>query len=166
MTPAGATIDRAIFLDVMSIVPGPVAIVTTIGETGPMGLTVSAVCSLSADPPSVIACVNKSASAHDTFAAAGCFGVNILSPRQRNLATLFTRKEIDRFAGHAWTRLSTGAPILENALVALDCSIDRIVDAYSHSVLIGLVRDVRWCKEAAPDCLLWHHRRYRTSHEL
>jgi flavin reductase len=161
-----AFVDRSAFLSAMSVMPGPVTLVTTIGGGGKMGLTVSAVCSLSADPPSVVACVNKSASAHDAFEAAGCFGVNILRPGQQDLASLFTRKEVDRFAGRSWTCLSTGAPILQDALVAFDCSIDRIVDGYSHSLLIGLVREVRWSEEDAADCLIWHHRRYRKSHEL
>lgn len=161
-----STVDRAIFLEAMSVLPGPVAIITTglAGQRG--GLTASSVCSLSTDPPSVIACVNKSASAHDLILKAGCFGVNILRPDQQGAANLFTRKNVDRFANHDWIEMSTGAPLLADALVALDCRLDRVFDGFSHSILVGVVEQLSYSPKPDEDCLVWHRRRYRRSADI
>jgi len=159
-------VDRVAFLEAMSVLPGPVSLITTAYAGERMGLTASAVCSLSADPPSIIACVNKSASAHDMILKAGCFAVNILRPGQQDAATLFTRKEVDRFAGHDWAELSTGAPVLADALVAFDCRLDRAIDGFSHSILIGIVEQLSFPAHGDEESLIWHRRRYRGSADI
>lgn len=159
--------DRATFLEAMASFPGPVSLITTgDADQGRMGLTVSAICSLSADPPSIVACVNKDASAHAAILDNACFGANILRTGQENIATLFTQKGIDRFGTHDWITLSTGAPILASALIGLDCRLERAIDGFTHTILIGLVEDIRIAHDADHECLMWHRRRYRASADL
>lgn len=158
--PEGEAIDRGAFLNAMSLLPGPVAIITTGGEEQRNGLTVSAICSLSADPPSIVVCVNKSASAHDSIIANGCFGVSVLRSGQEEIATLFTKKNVDRFATAEWTTLSTGSPVLTSCLVSLDCRLVEAMDGFSHTILKGTVVDMIHSGQEPSACLLWHQRRY------
>lgn len=159
-------VDRPTFLEAMSHLPGAVALVTTGEGSARMGLTVSAVCSLSAEPPSLIACINKSASAHDTFLARKSFAVNILRPSQIDYATLFTKKGVDRFASSEWTRRVTGAPVLSTALIAFDCTLKEAFDGSSHTILIGTVTDIMLSTTHEAECLVWHQRKYRTSADI
>lgn len=160
-----AAIDRGAFLNAMSVLPGPVAIITTGGQDTRNGLTVSAICSLSADPPSIVVCVNKSASAHDSIIANRCFGASVLRPDQQELATLFTQKNVDRFATAEWTSLSTGAPLLVSSLVSLDCRLVEAMDGFSHTILKGVVVDMIRSAQEPSACLLWHQRRYSAAPE-
>jgi flavin reductase len=89
-----------------------------------------------------------------------------LHPGQQDAAGLFTRKDVDRFASHDWIEMSTGAPLLANALIALDCRLDRAVDGFSHTILIGIVEQLSCQPETDQDCLVWHRRRYRRSADL
>lgn len=49
----------------------------------------------------------------------------------------------NRFDSGDWTRLTTGAPILSDALVALDCQVESTQVHGSHRVFFGRVVDVR-----------------------
>ena len=87
------------------------------------GLTATAICSLSADPPKMLVCVNKSAEAHDVIADTGCFSINFLRHDQRGLAERFAAldgsKGASRFADAPWDRLVTGAPVLSSAVAEI-----------------------------------------------
>jgi flavin reductase len=155
-------VERSCFLEAMAHLPGAVALITTGKELDRVGLTVSALCSLSADPPSIIACINKNAGAHDEILQRGYFAANILRPDQAALATRFTQKGIDRFADDNWATLATGAPILKSGLMAFDCEIEKPVDGFSHTILIGLVKAIHDPSQEG-ECLIWHRRRYRSS---
>lgn len=139
--------------------PGPVTAITTIENGIPAGLMATAVCSLSAEPPSLIACVNKTASAHDTIIRQGFFGVSVLPDTFKAFANHFARaKGADRFEGALWTFQETGAPLLSGATVAFDCRIAQVHDGYSHSIIIGLIQDILLPNDNADKCLLWHRR--------
>jgi len=109
------------------------------------GLTATSVCSLSDTPPRLIACVNRSASAHDLIRRTKAFGVNVLRATQAELANVFAgRRGIDRNNrfndADGWLVLATGAPILQTALIGLDC---ELVDEHAHdthSIFVGQVR--------------------------
>lgn len=148
------------FIAAMAQVAGPVALITTGTLESPKGLTASAVCSLSADPPSIVICVNKAASAHDTLLRQQRFGVNFLAVDDAELAKRFAQKDVDRFAGQQWISLATGAPILQSALVAFDCRLHAVVDGFSHSIIIGVVECILSDRSESDASLVWHRRRF------
>lgn len=162
----GVSVDPDAFLQAMALVPGPVTIIATGDATDRRGLTASSFSSLSADPPSVLVCINKSASAHDMILATGCFGVSVLPSDRHEVATLFVKKEIDRFAQHEWTTLKTGAPLLTAAAVAFDCRLIKSMDGFSHTIIIGQVEDMITGADDDRDCLIWHRRRFGRSAAL
>lgn len=123
------------FRNGMSRLGAAVNIVTTDGPAGRHGLTVSAVCSVTDDPPTLLVCINQKSYSHDAFVKNGAVCVNVLSPAHQDLSRTFARwTGEDRFAGTEWHTRTTGAPVLADAAVAFDC---RIIDRQSrgtHSV--------------------------------
>jgi len=119
-----------------------VSLVTTLdADTLPHGMAATAVMSVSAEPPRILVCVNKSASMHAPMSATGCFAVSFLTTGQADLVRLFSSADQRhlRFSGPGWQALSTGAPVLDGAVSALDCRVVQQLDALTHSMFIGEV---------------------------
>jgi flavin reductase len=137
---------RGDFIGGMRLAASGVSIVTTRTSAGWAGVTVSAVCSVSADPPSLLVCINQRSRLAQAVVTSGVFCVNLLSDEQQALSELFAGRvpapDGDRFSAASWAPLGSGAPALRDALVAFDCTLAREVRWGSHHVLIGDVRDV------------------------
>lgn len=159
-----------LFKEAMARLTGVVTVITSGHGNERCGLTATAVCSLSAEPPSLLVCVNASASAHDAILANGYFGVNVLAPNQSWIADRFAgfdgRKGLARFEGSDWSQDPNGAPLLDGALVNLDCELATRFDGYSHSILLGHVKSIRFGEDCQDSCLLWHGRKYHQSNAL
>lgn len=156
------TVDAAQFRLGMRRLGGAVTLITTMHDGVRHGLTASAVCSLSSDPPSLLVCVNKEASAHDPLGAAQVFAVNVLAHEQTDLAMLFSSSKMieQRFASGSWVTGATGAPLLEGALVSFDCVVEQHVSKSTHTIFIGEVKEVRL--GADPQALLYLDGRFGT----
>jgi flavin reductase len=131
-------VTKETFRDAMSLVGAAVHIVTSDGPAGRVGFTASAVCSVTDAPPTLLVCLNKSASTHSAVAANGVIAVNTLAPEHHELSYIFGGKTPaeQRFAAASWSVGETGAPLLEGALVSFDCRIASAVEVGSHHVLI------------------------------
>ena len=131
----------------MRRLPAAVTLVTCMHDGTYHGLTATAVTSLSAEPPSLLTCVNREASAHRAILEAKAFAISVLPHDKIDLARLFaSRKPEDRgrrFSTDNWIALTTGSPVLRDAIVAFDCTLDQAIVYASHSILIGQVQDVR-----------------------
>lgn len=127
----------------MRQLPGAVCIVATAYKEKRTGLTLTAVCSVSADPPSLLVCVNREASAHDLIMKSGCFSVNQLSSDQEEYAQIFAgQRGIDgslRFSKGNWSSLKTGAPILTDAVASFDCKVFHTTSLKTHTIFVGFV---------------------------
>ncbi|MBR1146209.1 flavin reductase family protein [Bradyrhizobium sp. AUGA SZCCT0431] len=148
-------IDAQRFKQAMRQCTGAVALVTVGTEPGQRtGLTVTSACSLSDDPPSLLVCVNRNASAHARIRAEACFAINFLSEDHTLLALTFSGQKglngDDRFAFGRWIESATGAPLLEDAVVAFDCLLAQEFETKTHSVFVGEVQDVRVATRASP----------------
>lgn len=118
-----------------------VTIITTRHNGVRGGLTATAVCSLTADPPQILVCVNRSASAHDLIAEGGNLCVNLLAHDHQGLASIFAGavQGDARFADGKWATLVTGAPVLCDALASFDCVVREKVSTETHTIYIGRV---------------------------
>jgi flavin reductase (NADH)/flavin reductase len=128
----------------MRQVAGAVTVVTTRGPNGERrGVTATAVCSLSTEPPSLVACVNRGAWVAQFAPASGVFAVNVLAADQEDIARAFAGQTglvgEERFQVGAWRAGATGAPLVANCLAAFDCRLDRAVEHTSHVILVGHV---------------------------
>lgn len=147
------------FRNGMSRLGASVNLVTTDGPGGRHGITVSAVCSVTDTPPTLLVCVNRNAFAHDAFLSNGVLCVNVLGQSHQDLSRSFARwTGEDRFAAAQWTVLQTGAPVLEGASVAFDCRIVEAQKKGTHSVLFCEVLQTRLADQ--PAGLIWFDRAF------
>ncbi|MCB1395251.1 MAG: flavin reductase [Rhodobacter sp.] len=143
MTPALPEVSADLFRQAMRRPANAVAVVATGAPGARFGVTLTAVCSLSDNPPSVLACLYRESAALEPLRRNGTFSVNFLAAGQSDLASVFAGrgglKGEARFAPDAWTTLATGAPVLRGAVAAFDCHLDREIDSPTHAVLFGRV---------------------------
>lgn len=131
-----------------------VSIISARGAEGPQGITATAITSLSPDPPSILACVNKSLLLSALIRDTSTFGVNVLreehAPLARRFAGMDGVRGPEKFTAGSWIDLPSGAPGLADGLVVLDCTVDRIVESSTHVILVGLITDIRHGEEGEP----------------
>ena len=160
--PPGADSLRAAFVEGMSRSAAPVYVLTTTGAAGLQGLTVSAVSSVSADPPMVLACVLRQSPFAGAVRRNGIMAASLLGADQAEFADVFAgrhpgRTRADSFAADPWTVGATGAPLLDSAAAGFECRLLAAHDAGTHVILIGLVLRVA---TGTADPLLYHRRCY------
>lgn len=138
---------RADFIEAMARAGSGVSVVTTDGNGGKYGITVSALAPLSADmpQPTLLVCINQWSPAADAIKANQAFAVNLLTADQATLADIFagrdatTPNEEARFAAARWHTADTGSPILSDGLVAFDCKLYQQTQVGTHYIFIGAV---------------------------
>jgi flavin reductase len=125
-----------------------VNIVTTDGAAGRHGLTVSAVCSVSDDPSTLLVCVNRASRGYTALSENGELCVNVLGPSHADLSARFARSSTsaeERFGDRdAWIRMPNGTLGLRDATVCLECTVARVIDVGTHGMFICEVTDVRF----------------------
>ena len=138
-----------------------VAVVTSKSdEFGVRGMTVTAFSSVSMEPPLILVCLNSTADTGENIDRNGRFAVNILSTEQEDASNNFSggSSQEERFARAAWRQGLSGVPILEDCIMALECSVKEKVRAGSHWILIGEVEHTH-CPGGEP--LLYFRGGYR-----
>ncbi|WP_458098240.1 flavin reductase family protein [Roseomonas sp. WA12] len=110
------------------------------------GLVATSVTSLSMDPPTLLVCINRKGASLPLIRRFGSFGVNVLTHRHLPLAQRFSGQGsvsgAARYEGSEWTVAVTGTPLLSDALVAVDCVVDELIERHSHAIVIGRVQAV------------------------
>jgi flavin reductase (DIM6/NTAB) family NADH-FMN oxidoreductase RutF len=136
----------------MRTLAGAVNIITGLNGGHRYGMTATAVCSATADPPTVLACINKLASTHGAVAKSKAFCVNVLRAEDWELSTTFSGAQSgeSRFKSRDWTRLATGSPVLIDALVSFDCRVVKSLVHGSHTIFLGQVEQVLIGKKGKP----------------
>lgn len=139
-----------------------VTIVTVKAGDEVHGLTVSAFASVSPDPPLVSIMIDHRHTGYRLLEAEGAvFAVNILAADQMELSNRFAwLKDADRFAEGRWATAATGAPVLEDALAWLDCTLHTRAPAGSHTIYIGEVQASSLPRADEPPLVYWN-RGYR-----
>jgi flavin reductase (DIM6/NTAB) family NADH-FMN oxidoreductase RutF len=129
-------------------------IVTARSENGPAGLLGLSATHLCADPPTMLVSVDKRTSALATILDAGHFAINYLPSAQRELADMFGGKSnvkgADRFTTASWTTLATGAPVLRDAVGAIDCELIETIERYNVVMILGRVVATSGDPQAVP----------------
>lgn len=118
-----------------------VTVVTATGKDGPIGLTVTAFMSVSADPAIVLVCVDKATSSLQPMLDADGFTVNVMQEGTEEEAIRFATHDVDKFVGSELFEPTTPAagPVLGSALAHLECTtIDR-TEVGDHWVIYGEV---------------------------
>ncbi len=159
---ASMTIDKQNYRQAMSSLGSAVNIVTSAGASGPAGCTVSSVCSVTDEPPTLLVCINRESRNAAAFREAGALCVNIANADQQALAQRFADKAVSveqRFGAATWRTLHTGAPVLDGALASLDCSIESVITVGTHDLFLCAVKALHSGSEDG-DALIYFGRRF------
>ena len=152
---------RSRFKASMRLVASTVALVASEADGRRGGLTATAACSFSVDPPLMLVCISRRSHTHQLIRQSGAFSVNYLASEHEPLAELFAQQFDDpdaKFQLGSWAKGSVGAPILLQALATVQCTVHRQLDEGTHSVFIGKVVEVTGGEENAP--LLYARHRF------
>ena len=127
--------------------PSGVAIVATGAWPQRAGMTATAICSLSADPPQVLACLNQRTMTCRTLQHCRSFSINLLNTSQLPLARLFAglageAAGEEKFTAGDWRQGASGAPVLETAVLTLECALVAAHEAGTHNIFIGKVLEI------------------------
>ncbi|WP_117191208.1 flavin reductase [Rhizobium terrae] len=157
-------LDPVRYRNGMARYAGHVQIVTTEFQGMRRGVTVTAACSVSDDPPTVLVCLNSSNANNAIFEKSGVFALNSLAAHHQALATAFAGLSGvpagERFSLATWKTLETGAPVLADAVVSFDCRLTDIKPVSTHFVMFGEVEAMHF-GEANPS-LIYLDRGFRT----
>ena len=154
-------IDQNAFKEALRGWASGVTVVTSRAGEKIHGMTVSAFSSVSADPPLVLVCANRSSTTHGIIEEGGVFAVNILAEHQQEVSNVFasSKYEDSRLERVGWTEGATGAPIIDEALASLECRVRSAHHEGSHTIYIGHVESVH-ASDADP--LLYYKGGYRS----
>jgi flavin reductase (DIM6/NTAB) family NADH-FMN oxidoreductase RutF len=135
------TIDPDSFRSVLGRFASGITVVTTRDAEGrDMGMTVSAFCSVSLDPPLVQVCVDHAASLYAALVVSTRYGVSILAAEQEALSRRFaTAESTRRFDGIGYRRGESGVLLLDDALAHLECRVVASHDTGDHTMFVGEV---------------------------
>lgn len=155
-------VDRQHYRDAMSHFGSAVHIVTTDGISGRRGVTVTAVCSVSDNPATLLVCLNDRNPYNACFEENGVFALNMLAAGHEELSKAFSGigqlPSDDRFSLAEWQTMETGSPILKDALAVFDCEVAGSQLVETHRVLFGRVVALRIGENLSP--LIYHKRGY------
>lgn len=138
-----------------------VAVVTALSANQRGGVTATSICPLTAHPPTLLACVSDGTPGERLIRDSGAFAVNVLAEDQHAIARRFSAtstREGDKFTVGKWISLTTGAPVLEDAVAAFDCRVERWLTTGDHHLYFGRVIGVSSC---ARDVLIYRDRLFR-----
>jgi flavin reductase (DIM6/NTAB) family NADH-FMN oxidoreductase RutF len=162
-----ASVDRGAFTGAMAAAVTGVTIVATDGAGGRLGLTVSAMTSVSADPPLLLVAINRRSPLLAAIRANGRFGVSVLGAHQDAVADRFAgRPRAGRpydFGCDRWEQGDGGAPLLAGSAARFDCDAEQLIDAGSHALVLGAVRHA--ARDAVP-ALAYTRRGYARTEPL
>jgi flavin reductase (DIM6/NTAB) family NADH-FMN oxidoreductase RutF len=152
-------IDRPLFRAAMGrLVTGVTVLAVRVPDGGFLGMTASAVTSLSLDPPMLLACVGHAGAAHQALTVEALFSVNVLAIDQQEIARRFATRDLQRFEGVACDATPSGLPWLRGALACLECRRDAVHEGGDHSIVTGVIE---WARVAGGDPLLYFQGGYR-----
>ena len=139
--------DTKAFREATKAFVGNCSVITVGDGDEASGLVVTSVISPSADPPMLLAVVNRSASSHGLLQRYGRFGWSSLGRAHRAVAERFSGfggvKGAARYEGADWETAVTGARLLVGAPAAFDCTVEEMIERETYSILIGRVQAVR-----------------------
>lgn len=159
-SPSASTLTMG-FRDSMRRIASTVTIITSSDHDRHHGMTVTAVTSVSMDPPSLLVCLNNRTRLHDIMGQARRFCVNVLHNEQAELSAAFSGAlpPEERFEKGAWRKAEDGLGFLEDAQANIFCRKVAAIPYGTHTIFIGDVVEVRLGEAVEP--LIYQNATYR-----
>ena len=120
-----------------------VSVVSNLDEEKINAITVSSVTSVSLDPPSVVVSINKKSSIHASLISGSRFCINMLTTNQQDIAEICSDPKKGAERSKYFELLDEDVPLLDGALLNIICRVDKVFQYHSHSLVVGVVQDVR-----------------------
>ena len=160
--------ESDIFIAAMRRAATSVSVVATSGPAGRLAVTVSAIASVSAEPPIMLACINRRSPVCHAIRVNGVFTVSLLTSIQVPVAETFAGRRGDfapfDFACADWHDIGDpGVPCLSHALSAFHCHMHHAYDAGTHTIVLGRVSEAIG-RDAMP--LIYTDRTYAAPHPI
>ncbi|MFJ6216677.1 flavin reductase family protein [Streptomyces sp. NPDC092296] len=157
-----APVPKARFRAAMGAAATGVTLVATDGPLGRFAQTVSAMCSVSEEPPSLLVCVNQRSPMNEAIQTHGSFAVSVLGKQHDHVADTFAGrpwpgKQKWDFTCGEWARTASGAPRIADAVASFDCVLHTVLTVGTHHIYVGVIRDVT---VAGGTPLVYSDRRY------
>lgn len=161
-----ATLDVAAFKRLMADMPQAVTIVTAMTEDGqPVGATLSAVMSLSLNPPMMVAAFDRGSETLACLTEGRAFLIHLLGEGQEKLAYRFAGKGgAAKFDEIDWTEAACGSPKLPSAAGVIACRVVQLHEGGDHVLVTGAIDQIEHPEEAEP--LVYHRRELRPARNL
>jgi flavin reductase (DIM6/NTAB) family NADH-FMN oxidoreductase RutF len=118
---------------------GVTVLTTCDADARPTGLTASAFCSVSLEPPLVLICVDHKSQSYPALKERGCFAVNILSIEQQAISRRCASSRLDKFDEVPYTMSPLGVPLIDGALAQLECTTVSTHVEGDHTIFVGRV---------------------------
>jgi flavin reductase (DIM6/NTAB) family NADH-FMN oxidoreductase RutF len=133
-------LDPATFRAVLGRLASGVSVVTTRSPEGKdHGMTVTALSSLSLEPPLILVCVDRAATMYDALREAPHFAVSMLTSEQEIISRRFAETSDTKFEGVGFSRDATGCALIDDALAHLECSMWAQYEGGDHTIFVGQV---------------------------
>lgn len=140
------------FKNAMRLYPASVAVIATGEAPARVGMTATAVCSLSAEPPQLLVCLNSQTTTSKVIEQNRSFSINLLQADQMDLAARFAGM-VDGISGDSkfeealWNQhdaedLKTSIPVLNSALLSFPCRLVSMHQAGTHQIVVGQVDEI------------------------
>ncbi|MDG4830632.1 flavin reductase family protein [Solwaraspora sp. WMMD1047] len=134
-----AKVEPVTLRTVMRQLATGVTVVATDSQQGPVGVAINSFTSVSLNPPLVLFCIGRESRSWPAIEATQRFAVSFLTEEQEQVARRFCASGVDRFVGQDLRTAVTGAPILATAAGYVDCTLDQVIEAGDHHVVLGRV---------------------------
>lgn len=153
-------VSTAEFRAAMSSVAASVCVVTARRGDEMVGRTVTAVMSLSANPPTVLVSIDIMSRLADIIAKTGGFSLALLAEDQSDVGDAFAGKVVpeERFDRGTWSRWPSGHPMLSGAVTVMDCEVIGSIEMGTHVLFAGALIEVETDDTLKP--LIWQRRDY------
>ena len=122
-------------------------------------ITVSSVTSVSLDPPSIVVSVNKKSSIHESLISDSRFCINTLTTGQQDIADICSDPKKGAERSKYFELFDEDVPLLNGALLNIICRVDKIFQYHSHSLVVGIVQDVK--SRESQESLIYQDGTYR-----
>ena len=146
---------------VIGHVPTSVVVVTAVGPDGPAALAIGSFVSVSLDPLLVGFFPAKTSSSWPAIRRAGTFCINVLADDQIAVSQHFATRGGNKFTGVNWRPGKSGAPILDQCVLWIECELHDEVEAGDHTLVLGRVNALELARDA--HTLVFHRGDYTST---
>jgi 3-hydroxy-9,10-secoandrosta-1,3,5(10)-triene-9,17-dione monooxygenase reductase component len=160
MTETANGVDPLAFRRALGHFATGVVVAAAMAGDEPVGMAANSFASVSLEPPLVLFCAAHTSTTWPRLRAVGGFALSVLGADQETVSRSFARRGVDRFAGVRWRPGPGGHPVLDNAMVWLDCTLDAVHQAGDHEIAVARVTALSPEPAAGVEPLVFFRGRY------